>query len=74
MGRSMALKTCRSIIYWMFSGNRNYTLPKSIGKPSGPRGPRSLPRACAQWDGEEGEASGGVSGRDMRYPSDAQGW
>src|SRR5438874_331137 len=28
MGRSMALKTCRSIIYWVFSGNRNYTLPK----------------------------------------------
>src|SRR5205823_2756497 len=28
MGRSMALKTCRSIIYWVFSGNRNYTLPE----------------------------------------------
>jgi hypothetical protein len=28
MGRSMALKTCRSIIYGVFSGNRNYTLPK----------------------------------------------
>ncbi len=32
MGRSMALKTCRSIIYWMFSGNRNYTLPKELKK------------------------------------------
>ena len=30
MGRSMALKTCRSIIYWVFSGNRNYTLPKYL--------------------------------------------
>ena len=28
----------------------------------------------AQWDWEDAEASGGVSGRDMRYPSDTQGW
>ena len=32
MGRSMALKTCRSIIYWVFSGNRNYTLPKYLDR------------------------------------------
>jgi hypothetical protein len=28
MDRSMALKTCRSITNSLFSGNRNYTLPK----------------------------------------------
>jgi len=28
----------------------------------------------AQWDWEDAEASGGVSVRDMRYPSDTQGW
>src|SRR6266446_8067923 len=32
MGRSMALKTCRSIIYGVFSGNRNYTLPKESAR------------------------------------------
>ena len=33
MDRSMALKTCRSIINSLFSGNRIYTLPKLMFVP-----------------------------------------